>query len=133
MPIIFIIAIRGSVMKVTHFVFAAALLTASVGAHAECVYPKSPDAAPNGSTATEPEMLAGREALMKYQTEVNAYLECLDKEAQARIAEAGDNAEQVKQIKAMAGKKHNAAVEELSARAGEFNQQLRAYKNKGKS
>jgi hypothetical protein len=120
-------------MKVSRFVFAAALFAVSVAAHAECVYPKTPDAPPNGTTATEAEMLAGREALMKYQAEVNTYLGCLDKEMQARIAEAGDNAEQVKQIKAMNGKKHNAAVEELSARAEQFNHELRAYKNKGKS
>jgi hypothetical protein len=120
-------------MKVIHIAFAAALFTASVNAHADCVYPKTPTAAPNGSTATEPEMLAGREALMKYQAEVNTYLACLEKEAQESIAKAGDDTAQIEQIKSMTAKKHNAAIDELSVRADEFNQQLRAFKNKNKS
>jgi hypothetical protein len=120
-------------MKLSCFSFAALLLGFSVSAHAECVYPKTPDAPPNGNTATEAEMLAGREALMKYQADVNTYLGCLDKETQTRVAEVGDNAEQVQQIKMVNEKKHNAAVEELQARAARFNHELRAYKNKGKS
>ena len=120
-------------MKLGQFAIAALLLSAHVGASAECTYPTTPDAPPNGNTATEAEMLAGREALMKYQTEVNTYLGCLDKETQARIAEAGDNAEQINQIKAVTAKKHNAAVDELQARAARFNHELRAYKNKGKT
>jgi hypothetical protein len=120
-------------MKVIRIAIASALLITSINAHADCVYPKTPTVAPNGSTATEPEMLAGREALMKYQTEVNTYLACLDKEAQESIAKAGDDTDQIKQIKSMTEKKHNAAIDELTVRADEFNQQLRAFKNKNKS
>lgn len=102
-------------------------------AHAECAYPKAPDSTPNGSTATEAEMIAGMQAFKKYDAEITAYLKCLDEEANARIVQAGDNADQVKQIKAIAAKKHNAAIDELQARADEFNAQLRAYKAKQKS
>jgi len=102
-------------------------------AAAECVYPKTPASAPNGSTATEAEMVAGKRAIDAYQKEVNVYLDCLKQEADARIVEAGDNADQVKQIKAILAKKHNAAIDELTARADEFNQQLREFKKKSKS
>jgi hypothetical protein len=78
-------------------------------------------------------MIAGMTAFKKYDAEVNAYLSCLDMEANTRISEAGDNADQVKQIKIMSSKKHNAAIDELQARADEFNSQLRAYKTKHKS
>jgi hypothetical protein len=119
-------------MKLTR-IFAIALLIGaswSMSAMAECVYPKTPTSAPNGNTATEAEMLAGKDAFMAYQKDVTSYLECLDSEANARVAEAGDNADKVKQIKEMATKRHNAAIDELQARADEFNQQLRAYKKK---
>ena len=123
-------------MKVRVFAIAAAaaaVATFSATASADCIYPKTPDSAPNGSTATEDEMVAGMKAFKKYDAEVNAYLSCLDMEASSRITEAGDNADQVKQIKLMAAKKHNAAIDELQARADEFNAQLRAYKTKHKS
>ena len=123
-------------MRLTRMLALAALLggaSATVPAMAECTYPKTPAAAPNGSTASESEMLAGKKEYMDYQSAVNSYLECLDKEAAASVTEAGDNADQVKQIKQVAAKKHNAAVDELQARADDFNQQLRAYKAKHKS
>jgi hypothetical protein len=121
-------------MKATRTLAIACLigLGLSASAMADCVYPKTPASAPNGSTSTEAEMIAGKETFNKYQNEVNAYLECLDKETNARVVEAGENADQVKQIKGMAAKKHNAAIDELTLRANEFNEQLRAFKNKKK-
>ena len=77
-------------------------------------------------------MIAGMTAFKKYDADVNAYLSCLDTEANTRITEAGENADQVKQIKIMSSKKHNAAIDELQARAEEFNSQLRVYKSKHK-
>jgi hypothetical protein len=123
-------------MKVRLIAIASAIAAAvaiSTPAAADCAYPKSPDSAPNGTTATEAEMIAGKQAYDKYQNDVNSYLECLDKEANDRAAAVKDNADQVKQIKSMANKKHDAAIDELQARAEEFNSQLRAYKNKHKS
>ena len=111
----------------------AAGLALAAPAFADCAYPKAPESAPNGSTATEAEMIAGMQAFKKYDADITAYLKCLDEEANARILEAGDNADQVKQIKAMTAKKHNAAIDELQARADEFNTQLKAYKAKPKS
>jgi len=121
-------------MQIRFIAIAAAVLAViiAVPASAECIYPKAPDSAPNGSTATEAEMIAGMTAFKKYDAEVTAYLSCLDMEANTRISEAGDNADQVKQIKLMSSKKHNAAIDELQVRADEFNSQLRAYKTKHK-
>jgi fumarate hydratase class II len=119
-------------MKVRLFAIAALAVAFSASASAECVYPKTPDSSPNGSTATEAEMVAGMSAFKKYDAEVNAYLGCLDTETNTRIAAAGDKADEVKQIKIMSTKKHNAAIDELQARADEFNSQLRAYKAKHK-
>jgi len=121
-------------MKVRLIATAIAVLAATFAtpSWAECIYPKAPDSPPNGTTATEAEMIAGMTAFKKYDAEVNAYLNCLTTEANTRISEAGDQQDQVKQIKAMSAKKHNAAIDELQTHADEFNTQLRAFKNKNK-
>lgn len=121
-------------MKARLIAIATAIVAAAfvAPASAECVYPKAPTSTPNGDTATEAEMIAGMTAIKKYDAEVQAYLGCLDTEAAARITEAGDKADQVKQIKAMNDKKQSAALRELHTSADEFNVQLKAYKAKQK-
>jgi hypothetical protein len=104
-------------------------------AYADCLYPKAPDdSLPNGATATEQEMVAAMKSLTAFNEAVTAYLSCLDVETSSRIAQAGPDAtaDQVKQIRALEQKKHNAAVDELQSRADEFNKQVRAYKTKKK-
>jgi hypothetical protein len=108
------------------------LAVASTAAHAECAYPKAPDAAPNGNTATKEEMVAGMQQIKKYNEDMNSYVDCVVQETDKRVAEAGDNAAQVKQIKELGVKKQNAAIDELTARTDEFNQQVRAFKAKQK-
>lgn len=102
--------------------------------NADCVYPKAPSSMPDGTTASEEEMLDGMKAVKSYNAEVTAYLSCLDMEMQARIDAAGTEApaEQIEQIKAIQAKRHNAAVEELEAHAARFNEQVRAYKARDK-
>jgi outer membrane protein TolC len=121
----------------TRLGYLAVLMGASLAApaHADCIYPKAPaEALPNGATATEQEMVAAMKGLKVYNDAVTAYLSCLDVETSSRIAEAGPDttADQVKQIRALEEKKHNAAVDELQSRAEEFNKQVRAYKTKKK-
>lgn len=123
-------------MKVNFFSAVALLLgvaALSTPAMADCTYPKAPGSAPNGSTATEGEMSASQQAFGQYQKDMNAYLACLDKEADNSVAALGDkpeNAKQIKQIKSMATKRYNSAVNELEARAKELNTQVRAYNAK---
>jgi hypothetical protein len=111
----------------------AGLLSAGF-ANAECVYPKAPASLPDGSTATEQEMVDGMKAVKEYNAEVTGYLNCLDLEMQARIDAAGAEApaDQIAQIKAIQTKRHNAAVDELEANASRFNEQVKAYKARTK-
>lgn len=111
----------------------AGLLSAGL-ANAECVYPKAPSSIPDGTTATEQEMVEGMKAVKGYNNEVTGYLNCLDMEMQARIDAAGADAppDQIAQIKAIGAKRHNAAVEELEANAARFNEQVKAYKARAK-
>jgi hypothetical protein len=103
-------------------------------AQAECIYPKAPGSIPDGSTATEQEMIDGMKAVKEYNAQVTAYLSCLDMEMQARIDAAGAEAppDQIAQIKAIQAKRHNAAVEELESHANRFNEQVKLYKARSK-
>jgi hypothetical protein len=103
-------------------------------AHAECIYPPAPAKLPDGKTATREEMLAGMQAVKDYDKAVNEYLACLDNEKQAALNAVGPDAPkaQIQQIHAIHNKKYNAAVQELEQRAANFNEQVRAYKNREK-
>jgi len=103
-------------------------------ANAECIYPKVPGDMPNGTTASEAEMIAGMKAVKEYNAQVTAYLACLDMKMETDIAAAGTDApaDQVAQIKAINAKRHNAAVEELESHATRFNEQVKAYKARDK-
>jgi hypothetical protein len=111
----------------------AGLLSAGF-AQAGCIYPKAPGSIPDGATASEQQMIDGMKAVKEYNTQVTAYLSCLDMEMQARIDAAGADAsaDQVAQIRAITAKRHNAAVEELEAHASRFNEQVKAFKARSK-
>lgn len=99
-------------------------------AAAECVYPRAPTDMPDGMTATQEQMVEGMQVVKGYNAQVTAYLECLEKEMNERIAAAGPDAppEKIEQIKMIHTKRHNAAVEELEAHAARFNEQVKAFK-----
>ncbi|MDY0065953.1 MAG: hypothetical protein RBS02_06180 [Steroidobacteraceae bacterium] len=117
------------------WIVALAAVLAGAAATAECVYPRAPSNMPDGATATEEEMVTGMKAVKEYNTEVTAYLSCLEMEMNARIEAAGPEApaDQISQIKAIHTKRHNAAVEELEAHAARFNEQVKVYKERRKS
>lgn len=106
----------------------------AAAANAECVYPREPSNTPDGSTATQDEMVAGMKSVKEYNGQVTAYLSCLEQEMNARIEAAGPDApaEQVEQIKAIHTKRHNAAVEALEQHAARFNEQVKTFKGRDK-
>lgn len=98
-----------------------------------CTYPAAPGAMPDGATATKEAMVAAKNDTARYNTDMNVYLDCL-KAAQDKLTPADPSkltADQKKkaddQIKALVAK-NNAAVDELQAVVGKFNEQLKAYK-----
>jgi ABC-type Fe3+ transport system substrate-binding protein len=117
-------------MKAASLLGICALLGLASAAHAECAYPKSPDAVPDGSTASEQEMVAAMGQFKQYNSDVEAYLKCLDDETATRVKDAGGSTGTILQIKAMQSKKHNSAVDELQTAATKFNAQIRAFKSK---
>lgn len=122
-------------MKMRAITLLVAGVLLSTAANADCAYPKAPGNAPDGLTATEQEMLDGMRTVKDYNERVTVYLECLEKEKNARIEAAGPDAppDQIAQIKTIHSKRHNAAVEELEAHAARFNEQVKAYKDRGKN
>jgi len=114
------------------------LLAASVAAHAACVYPQAPQNFPNGATATKEEMLTAQTAVKAYSTEVqDVYLGCLEKEQNDAIAaldssDAEAYAQKKAAIEDIHAKKHNAAVDELSAIAARWSDEIKAFNAKGK-
>ena len=118
--------------RVTRLAFPAlaALLLASPMALAACPYPKAPASLPDGNTASKDEMMAGKAAVTQFNKDVEAYNACLDTELQAALADASLTEEQRRNLTAMSNAKHDAAVDELTALAGKFNEQVKAYKAK---
>jgi hypothetical protein len=103
-------------------------------AWADCSKPSSPDAPPDGNTATKDEMVAAAQNFKTYNTDMNAYLACLKVEMDSAPKDvtkltAKEKQELAQQQNALAAK-NNAAVDELQANVGKFNEQLRIYKAK---
>ena len=96
-------------------------------AQAECAFPKAPATIPDGKTASEPEMVAAMQAFKAYNDEVNAFGACLEEETKSKAAGTA----QLMQLKTMQTKKHNAAIDELQAKAKLFNEQVRVFKSRG--
>ena len=80
-------------------------------------------------------MVAAAKAFKTYNGDMNAYLDCLQLEIDAAAPKdpsklTKDEQAKVKQQQVMLTQKHNAAVDELQAVVGRFNEQLRIYKAK---
>jgi len=115
-----------------HASLAALLLAPGVAAHAACVYPQAPKAIPNGVAATKEQMLEAQVAIKQYSSAVQeTYLPCLEAEKNESIA-ALDNMDpeytaKMANIETVHAKKHNAALDELTALADRWSQELKAY------
>ena len=106
-------------------------------AHADCTYPKSPDAAPDGGTATLEQMIAAKHDFDRYNGEMNKYLDCIKLEMDAATPADPSklSAAEKKKIddqQKILIQKNNAAVDELQAVVARFNEQLKIFKARPK-
>jgi hypothetical protein len=115
-------------VKATILSVAGGLSLLCSAAQADCAYPKAPVSIPDGAKASEGEMSAAAASFKQYNSDVTAYLACLQEETAAKSA--GVSAAQALQIKSMQSKKHNSAVDELESNVARFNAQLRAFKTR---
>ena len=97
----------------------SAACAVSLQAHADqCRLPPAPSKIPDGSTATQQEMITAMETIKQYNNDVQTYLKCLDFEARQNQLSPGDQTTL-----------HNAAVDQLTHVADEFNTQVRPFKS----
>jgi hypothetical protein len=113
---------------------ALALCTAA-HAQATCSYPKAPAAPPDGNTATRDQMIAAKHDFDRYNTEMNSYLDCLKLEMDAAAPKdpsklTPDEKKKADDQQKILVQKNNAAVDELQAAVGRFNEQLKIFKAK---
>jgi hypothetical protein len=107
----------------------------AASARATCSYPRSPDKPPDGNTATREEMIAAKHDFDRYNGEMNAYLDCLKLEMDTAAPKdpsklTADEKKKADEQQKMLVQKNNAAVDELQANVGRFNEQLKIYKAK---
>lgn len=111
-------------MKSPKRILALAILSAacavSLQAHADqCRLPPAPSKIPDGTTATQQEMITAMDTIKQYTNDVQTYLKCLDFQARQNQLSPGDQTSL-----------HNAAVEQLTHIADQFNEQVRSFKSK---
>ena len=89
---------------------------------ADCNYPKMNFVIPNGATATMENMVTGQTNFKSYNADMEAYLACLDSEL-SKVSEDLDN---YLEIRDLSDSKYNAAVDELTKAANQWNEAVRA-------
>ena len=88
-------------------------------AMADCTAPVAPSKVPDGSTAAEADMVAAMQTLKRYDADVNTYVKCLEFEAKQNRLSHEEQA-----------RRHNQAMDSLTAIAAKFNEQVRVFKAK---
>jgi len=118
-------------MKLTAYALGLTLLSATAStAWADCTYPKAPAVMPDAGSATKEQMVEAAGLYKQYNTDVDAYVTCLDQETEAKVKEAAGTGA-IMQIKALQAKKKSSAMDERQAKIDEFNKQIRVFKGKG--
>ncbi len=110
-------------------------LGTAASAQADCTYPRAPEAPPDGNTATKDQMIAAKHDFDRYNGEMNSYLDCLKLEMDAAAPKdpsklTADEKKKADAQQKVLVQKNNAAVDELQAVVGHFNEQLKIYKAK---
>jgi len=86
---------------------------------------------PDGSTTSKEELLAAKSGVQNFIASVDEYLQCVEAEEKAAIAEMDDPSTEELQLRdEMLNKKFDAANEEKALVGEQFNQQVRAYNQK---
>jgi hypothetical protein len=116
----------------TRISLVSVLLAACATAQAACVYPQAPQNFPSGGTATKDQMLASQASIKEYSKAVQeTYLPCLEQEKNAAIAALDpadpEYAQKKKTLEEVQAKKHNAALDELTAVASHWSEEIKAY------
>ncbi len=110
-------------------------LGSAAHSQATCTYPRAPDAPPDGATASKDQMIAAKHDFDRYNGEMNSFLDCIKLEMDSAVPKDKSKLSPEEKKKAedhekVLVQKNNAAVDELQANVGRFNEQLKIYKAK---
>jgi hypothetical protein len=113
-------------------------LGAAFHAQAACVYPTAPAPPPDGATATRDQMIAAKHDFDRFNGEMNVYLDCIKLETDTIMPKdpsklTSDEKKKLDEQQKILAQKNNAAVDDLQAVVGRFNEQLKIFKAKQKS
>jgi hypothetical protein len=115
-------------------VFSALIIGAAFAAaqaHAACDYPVAPGKFPDGSQASKEEMVAAKNLVVKYNTEMDTYLGCIKSEYDASVAGLTSPTKgQLEKLEKAQSQKQDAAIKEVTDVTDRFNEQLRTWKAK---
>jgi len=118
-------------MKHQFLVAAVLALGFATYANAACDYPVAPGKFPDGTQATLDVMKAAKAQVVKYNNDMEAYLQCIKSEYDSKLAsQTSATNDQKAEMEKVQNQKHNAAVDEVTEVTNRFNEQLRAYKAK---
>jgi hypothetical protein len=95
----------------------SAVMLYSAAAAAGCELPSPPSRIPDGSSATEQEMVAAMRTLKQYNDDVSEYTKCLEFEGKRNRITIDDQA-----------KHRDLALNTLASVAAQFNEQVRRFK-----
>lgn len=95
----------------------AAVMLYSASAAANCELPSPPSRIPDGSSATEQEMVAAMRTLKQYNDDVAEYTKCLEFEGKRNRITVDDQV-----------KHRDLALNTLATVAAQFNEQVRRFK-----
>lgn len=95
----------------------AAVMLYSASAAAGCQLPAPPSRIPDGSSATEQEMVAAMKTLKQYNADVGEYTMCLEFEGKRNRISFDDQT-----------KNRDLALNTLATVAAQFNEQVRRFK-----
>jgi hypothetical protein len=116
----------------TRISLVAVLLVSGVSAQADCVYKEAPKDLPNGATSTKEQMLVAQTSIKEYSKDVQeVYLPCLEKDKNETVAKLDatdpEYAQKKAAIESVHAKKHNAALDEVTAIATRWSEEIKAF------
>jgi len=124
-------------MKLSVSILFLAAVLAGGEAYADCTHPMPPGKIPDGATSSKQEMINGMMAVRAFDTAIKSYTDCLKLEHDTAVSKIDpSDADKAKAQKAeldnVWAKKNDAAVDEDTAVAKQFNDQVKVYNAKKK-
>jgi hypothetical protein len=121
-------------MSMKKITAAALLLGGAFAAHsaqAACTYPLAPGKLPDGNTATRDEIKSAKDAVVKYDADMNGYLVCIRAEYEKTLSANSDaTPEQKSDWERKYAQKEDAALKEVKDVVERFNEQLNVWKTR---